>query len=171
MKNRCYSEGYLRSHSWYEGCTVCDEWLDPEHGFGRFCEWFNDHYYTVQGEEATQLDKDILKKGNTVYAPDNCHIVPKTINCMFSGSRKKSDNSLPKGVIYDANKQMYLAVLTDINGKNIPCKERYDTPEEAWKIYAQYRKCRIDALAESYRAYVPSEVYNAVKGYELDIND
>ena len=83
MYNRCYSKAFQESHPWYKGCTVCDEWLDPEHGLGRFAKWCNENYYIVEGEGTTQLDKDILIPGNKIYSPDTCIFVPKQSSINF----------------------------------------------------------------------------------------
>ena len=171
MYNRCYSKAFQESHPWYKGCTVCDEWLDPEHGLGRFAKWCNENYYIVEGEGTTQLDKDILIPGNKIYSPDTCIFVPKRINCMFSGSSKKNENGLPMGVQYSASRQQYYPVLSGLDGKNIIDREYFRTAEEAWYVYAQYKKDYVESVAETYRSVVPENVYEAIKNHQFSIDD
>ena len=171
MLYRCYSENNHESHPWNEGSTVCDEWMEPDHGFERFAEWCQQNYYTIDGEGTMELDKDILVKGNKVYSPDTCVFAPKKINSMFGGSAKKSDNDLPKGVQFAKRKQQYYPVLIGLDGKRLSCKERYDTVQEAWRAYATHRKDYINAVADTYHADIPEKLYIAMKNWQLSIDD
>lgn len=171
MRNRCYSKAFHKSHPWYEGCTICEEWLDPEHGLERFARWCDENYYIVDGEGTTQLDKDILVPGNKVYGPDTCIFVPKRINCMFSGSSRKNTNGLPMGVQYSARQQQYYPFLNGLDGKNIIEREYFNTAEEAWQVYAQYKSDYVESVAEAYRSVVPEKVYEAIKNHHFSIDD
>ena len=171
MFYRCHSKAYQKSHPWYEGCTMCAEWLDPEHGLERFAEWCNENYYVIDGEGTIQLDKDILVKGNKIYSPDTCIFVPKRINCMFSGSSRKNENGMPMGVQCSDRRQQYYPVLNGLDGRNIIDREYFDTSEEAWRRYAQYKQDYIISVAETYRSVVPPKVYEAIKNYVFSIDD
>ncbi len=171
MYNRCYSKAYQESRSWYKGCTVCEEWLDPEHGLDNFGQWCNEHYYIVEGEGTIELDKDIRIKGNRIYGPETCLFVPKAINCMFAGSSRKNERGLPTGVCYDSRRQLYYPMLIGLDGKPITDKEWYSTPEEAWDKYASFKKDYTDAVAQAYRSVIPNEVYEAIVRYQFSIDD
>ena len=67
MIKRCYNQKCLLKDNTYKGCSVCDEWLN----FQNFGEWYDKNYYEISNE-VMDLDKDILHKGNKIYAPDNC---------------------------------------------------------------------------------------------------
>ena len=171
MRNRCYSRAYQEKRQWYRGCTVCDEWMDPEHGLDRFGAWCNANYYIIEGEGTMEIDKDILVKGNKVYSPETCLFVPKRINCMFSGSSRKNENGLPMEVQYNAHLQQYYPVLTGIDGKDIISREYFDNPEDAWQLYAQYKTDYVKTIAETYRSCVPDKVYEAIKNHVFSIDD
>lgn len=109
MFSRCYNEHVHEMKPWYADCTICPEWYtdisaDNPDNAGReaFAYWVNDgNFYVVDGEPTVELDHDILVKGNTVYGPETCIFVPKTINATFGGmsrKRKKYDLDLPTGV-------------------------------------------------------------------------
>ena len=68
MIGRCYDESIQDKNPTYKGCAVCDTW----HNYQNFAEWFNENY--IDGYE---LDKDIKIKGNRVYSPEACMLVPK----------------------------------------------------------------------------------------------
>lgn len=78
MLRRCYSEKYRDKKPSYVGCTVCEEW----HNFQNFAKWYEENYYEFE-DEIMQLDKDILVKGNRVYSPKTCLILPNSINSIF----------------------------------------------------------------------------------------
>ena len=83
---RCYSDKQRKLHPAYEGCTVCDEWLN----FQVFSEWCNENYYAIDNERV-HIDKDILFKGNTLYSPETCLFVPQRINMIFMKKSKNTD--------------------------------------------------------------------------------
>lgn len=79
----------------YADCEVCEEWMC----YQNFAEWWNKNMYHI-GTERMHLDKDILIKGNKVYSPDTCLIVPQSINEIFhSSGKKKKDADLPHTII------------------------------------------------------------------------
>ena len=165
MIQRCYDKKFQEKHPTYTGCTVCDEWKT----FSNFQKWFTN---PANGyKEGYHLDKDILIPGNKIYSPDTCIFVPKRINCMFSGSSKKNENGLPMGVQYSASRQQYYPVLSGLDGKNIIDREYFRTAEEAWHVYAQYKKDYVESVAETYRSVVPENVYEAIKNHQFSIDD
>ena len=149
MLQRCYDTKYQEKKPTYKGCSVCDEWLY----FPNFKKWFNENYYTIEGEEI-HLDKDILVKGNKVYSPDTCVFVPRRINVLFRDYAKES--KLPKGVSLDYGK--YKAYI-NIDGKKKNLG-RFNTPEEAKNIYEEARLKEIKRLAECYKDKIPEKLYN-----------
>lgn len=56
---RCLKTDYANeSLKSYEGCTICEDWLNFQH----FAEWFYENYYDC--DEPICVDKDILVHGN-----------------------------------------------------------------------------------------------------------
>ena len=77
MLLRCYDENELKKEPTYVGCQVCDEWLN----FQNFAEWINNNKYECNDLE---LDKDLLVKGNKLYSPNTCCLLPHEINYAIS---------------------------------------------------------------------------------------
>lgn len=71
MLARCYDPKSLKKRPTYAGCTVCEEWLN----YQNFAEWYVANYF-----EGCQLDKDKKVKGNKVYSPDTCELIPAIEN-------------------------------------------------------------------------------------------
>ncbi|AGH57572.1 HNH endonuclease [Pseudoalteromonas phage pYD6-A] len=59
MLRRCYTNTMPS----YSKCTVTTDW----HNFQSFAAWCDIHY-----KPGTELDKDSIIKGNTLYGPDTC---------------------------------------------------------------------------------------------------
>ena len=78
MLRRCYSAKLQTKLQTYKGCYVHNEWLY----YPNFKKWYNENYYEIDGK-ISQLDKDILIKGNKVYSPDTCVFTPQFINKLF----------------------------------------------------------------------------------------
>lgn len=161
MIQRCYDPKFHNKEPTYTGCTVHDSWLN----FQVFAEWADKNYYKIE-EEQICLDKDILCKGNKIYSPDTCIFVPKRINLLFT----KSDGvrgDLPIGVYYHRKKYNSHC---NINGKRKDLGS-YDTPEEAFQVYKNFKEQYIKEVAEEYKSKIPSKLYEAMLKYEVEIDD
>ena len=164
MLERCYDVKFYEKRPTYIGCSVAEEW----HNFQNFAQWYEDNYYEVPGQRMA-LDKDILTKGNKVYSPDTCVFVPTSINSLFI----KCDNSrgdCPVGVYYDKQNKKYRARCNTGAGilKNLGL---YDTPQEAFQAYKEFKEAYINKVANDYIEDIPFNLYQAMINYEIDIED
>lgn len=145
----------------YKDVTICDEWRS----YSNFRDWYHTHFYQIPGEEMA-IDKDILCKGNTVYAPEHCVFVPQCINNLLvldtAGKNKK--RPLPKGVYKSGTK--YRAMVS-IDDKEITIG-RYATQEEAFASYKNAKETEIKRLANKYREWLPQNLYNALYRWEIE---
>ena len=89
MLTRCYTKSYVdgeNNYKKYENVVICDEWLLYEnyyewlHSQENFDQWYNGTHWHV--------DKDILIKGNKVYSPETCCLVPDYVNTLFLKTEK-----------------------------------------------------------------------------------
>lgn len=163
MLNRCYSEYGLKNNPAYKrkGCSVCEEWLL----FSNFKRWFDENY-----REGYDLDKDILVKGNTIYSPETCCFVPKSINRMLI-NRKSARGKYPVGISYKERTKKYYASIS------IKCKRKhlgtFDSLEEAFNTYKEAKENWIKNTATEYfeKSLIDEKVYNALMKYEVEITD
>ena len=160
MLRRCYDEKLQNKKPTYKGCTVDETW----HNFQAFAEWYENNYYEIPNE-TMQLDKDILLKGNKVYGPNTCIIVPNSINSLFK--HKKGNIDLPKGVSKIGKKYRGSYYCNDmkINGPTV------ETIEEAFDFYKQGIESRIKQIANMYIEYLPDNIYNILINYEINIDE
>lgn len=161
--NRCYNKDVQTKQPSYINCSICDEWRY----YKNFKIWYNDNYYTVNDEKMC-IDKDILIKGNKIYSPQTCIFVPNDINVLFTNSRS-ARGVLPVGVSYYKRYDKYNANLR-FNGKykNLGY---FETVEEAFKAYKDYKERYIKIVADKYKGVIPTKLYEAMYMWEVSIND
>ena len=167
MLERCYSAKLQTKLQTYKGCYVHNEWLY----YPNFKKWYNENYYEIDNKKS-QLDKDILIKGNKVYSPTTCVFVPQFINKLFVKSQKIR-GEFPIGVSYNKGNKKYRANLNVYkNGKStLKSLGCYNTPNEAFEVYKQAKENYIKEVADEYKDIIPVELYRAMYNYVVDIND
>ena len=167
MLKRCYSAKYQEKHPTYKGCSVCDEWLY----YPNFKKWHEANYYEIDNK-TSQLDKDILIKGNKIYSPETCIFVPKFINTLFT-KRQNGRGEQPIGVYYNKTNKKYMASLSMFkDGKSVRKGLGYfNTAEEAFEVYKQAKEDYIKEIADEYKDKIPVELYKSMYAYEVSIDD
>ena len=172
MLERCYSDLYKNKHRTYENVVCCNEWLLYEnfyewlHSQPNFDKWLNGHRWAI--------DKDIFIKGNKIYSPETCCLVPSNVNGLFVGCNTER-NEFPIGVSYHKATQKYRAEISKYNnGKYI--SEHiglYDTAEKAFLAYKKEKESYIKQVAEiEYnKGNITNECYEAMINYEVEITD
>lgn len=163
MLNRCYNPKMRKNVKSYKGCRVCEEW----HNFQNFADW----YYKQIREPGYSLDKDILVKGNRIYDPERCVMVPPNINILFA-SRKAERGPSPIGVYYarDCPLNPFTARCSDGTGHSVYLGS-FPSQVEAFNAYKTYKEALIKQKAEEYKNRIDSRVYEAMMSYEVEITD
>ena len=166
MLRRCYDKKYQSNKPTYQNVTCCKEWLCFEnfyewlHSQENFDKWYNGDLWAI--------DKDIIVKGNKVYSPETCCLVPPNINSLFIKCNAVRGN-LPIAVQRHGKK--YRACFTLFNKYTIlPVK---DTKEKAFLDYKIIKENAIRQVAqEEYNnGIITKECYNAMMKYEVEIDD
>jgi hypothetical protein len=166
MIRRCYSSKQQESISKsYVDCEVCEEW----HNYQNFAQWYEENYYEVP-DQHMQVDKDILIKGNKIYSPDTCVIIPQYINTLFIRNNRKR-GQYPVGVYYNKRAKKYEAMYK-INGKNKHIGY-YTSVDDAFLAYKEYKEDHIKQIADEYfsNGYITEQVYNAMYAWEVESTD
>ncbi len=147
MLQRCYAESTKNVYpSYYGVCKVCDEWKN----FQNYADWHKEHYYKIEGERM-HVDKDIINMCNKTYSPDNCIIIPQSINVLFVNQFR---NGLLKG-IHKVNK----GYKVEFKGRKVGV---YSTLEEAMLAYGKMRKRNVVEVANKLKHKLPGEVYKTI---------
>lgn len=162
MFQRCYNIKCLEYRPTYIECTICEEW----HSFQNYGKWFDNNYYEIENEKI-EIDKDILTKGNKIYSPETCVFVPQNINKLFTKHGRKR-GLYPIGVYYRKNNNKYRSQCCNNGEKYLG---DYNTPEEAFLVYKNYKEKIIKNIADNYKNIIPEKLYYALYNYKIDIND
>lgn len=173
MLERCYSKILLKRKPTYNNVTCCNEWLLYEN----FYEWLHnqENFKKWSSNDKWAVDKDILIKGNKIYSPETCCLVPINVNSLFT-KREAERNNLPVGISPRKNGKYYVRCSqgSDFNGKR---KSKYignyDTPEQAFQAYKKYKESYIKQVAqEEYdKGNITKTCYEAMMKYEVEIAD
>jgi hypothetical protein len=153
----------------YKECTVCDEWLY----YPNFYEWLHsqENFDKWHNGERWCLDKDILVKGNKIYSPETCCLVPVNVNTLFV-KKDKNRGALPIGVTY--NHKRYMANCSNpLIGNSRVYLGTYDEPIDAHYAYKFYKEDLIKEIAqiEFNKGNITKECYEAMMNYVVEIDD
>ena len=166
MLHRCFDEKEKLKYPTYKDVTCCNEWLLYEN----FYEWLHsqENFDKWKTLDKSALDKDIIYKGNKIYSPDTCCLVPSNVNSLFV-KNNANRGLLPIGVTLHNNK--YRAQLQCEN-KYIMLKSR-ETYEEAFKDYKYAKEKWIKQVAqEEYnKGTITKKCYYAMMNYQVEITD
>lgn len=155
---RCYSQEYHSKRPTYVGCSVQSSW----HDFQVFADWLVIQDGWRSGHKA--VDKDLSVRGNNVYAPEFCSVIPESLNSIFSGGAGR--NGQPKGVSWHSSKKKYIARCCDGSGKTIHLGQ-FTSSEEAFAAYKDFKESVIKKLALRYKSEIPRKVYDSLMAYEV----
>lgn len=157
MLKRCYSDVSRHEYRGYIDCEVCDEWLN----YQVFAQWCHDTGYLLLGYH---LDKDLLVRGNKMYSPETCCMLPGEINSVLIESRPPTIKSEPRGITKRQNGQYY--VRTTENSTSTP-RGTYDTLQEAMDVYRKITEVKIKTLALKYRYKISKQAYTALLNWQI----
>ena len=171
---RSYGDKPKNKRPTYKNVVCCDEWLLFEnfyewlHKQKNFDKWLNGNKWAI--------DKDILIKGNKIYSPDTCCLVPLNVNGLFV----KSDSSRGKysiGVYFHKRLNKFCAQISKISKESSKKQQDflgyYDTPEQAFLVYKKEKESYIKQVAqEEYdKGNITKQCYEAMMNYEVEITD
>ena len=163
--DRCYG----RVVEAYKDCSICERWEHLSNFIDDIQKMENFDKLFKQG---WSLDKDILVKGNKVYSPDTCCIVPKEINQLFI-YQKRSRGDYPIGVILNNTKtKPFTAQLSKrLTEGNQRLRKNFKTVEEAFLFYKVEKEKYIKDVANIYKDEIDVRCYNSMMNWVVCEND
>lgn len=168
MLERCFCDTFKNKHPTYENSSCCEEWLL----FENFYEWLHsqENFDKWLNGERWAIDKDILIKGNKIYSPETCCLVPSNVNLLFT-KRDTLRSDLPIGVRKNGNGFQAQWCNPFINKK-----EFSSTYSTANKAFIKYKYCKENlikkvAKSEYSNGNITKQCYDAMMCYEVEITD
>lgn len=157
MISRCYCLKTQARTPSYIGCSVHPDW----HDFQDFAEWFEGHKYSNLDY---QLDKDILKRGNKVYGPDTCCLVPQELNSVIV-SRHTGDELYPQGVYFQRAINKFSSRIS-VNGRkrHLGC---FLTADDAYKAYVVAKEAYVKEKAIEWKDRIEDRVFDALMAWTV----
>lgn len=143
----------------YKDVSVCTSWYN----FQNFASW---SIKQAGYSRNSQLDKDLLIKGNRVYSPDTCCYVPHRVNSLVIKSSGVKEDGLPCGVIWVARDGLYKASYRGLNSERF----QYWTKslEDAFSWYKQGKESVVKAVAEKFKNELDEKTYLALISWEVE---
>lgn len=166
---RCFDEKWKEKRPWYRDTKCCDEWLY----YPNFYEWLHsqENFDKWYENKRWAVDKDILFKGNKIYSPDTCCLIPQNVNCLFL-KREAERGKYPIGVRYTNDGFVAICRNPFLNKSvELGC---YSIPENAFYFgYKPYKENIIKQVAqiEYNNGNITKQCYNAMMEYEVEITD
>lgn len=154
MLDRCYG----KTTEAYSKCTVVEGWYN----FQNFAKWFNENY-DPEIMKGWHLDKDILVKGNKIYGPNTCCLIPNEINVLIV---KSSRNGMPPGIRKRGKKYE-----CRVKHEGVQKSKVFTTKIEAFKEYKKQKELIIKKSASRWKGIIEENVYRAIIDYKIEITD
>ena len=147
MLRRCYDKKYHKRKPTYKNCTVCKEW----HNFSNFYNWIiKQENYSKLISAKLQLDKDILVKGNKIYSPRTCCLVPSYINSILTKRQNDRGDCLikKKKNIRRYNNKKHITYMMRVQIDKKQYEQNFKTEIEAFRRYKELKEKEIKKVAE-----------------------
>lgn len=168
MLRRCLNVQVKEKKPTYKDASCCEEWLS----YGQFCKWLHsqENYEIWKTLKWSAIDKDIIYKGNKLYSPENCFLVPVNVNNLFV-KHDALRGDCPIGVSKVGDK--YVAgCVNSIKNQHITIGV-YDTAIEAFEAYKRYKENLIKEIAdiEYKNGTITKKCRDAMCSYIVEIDD
>ena len=170
MLIRCYDDKIKQKYPTYKDVTCCEEWLY----YDSFYDWLHEqeNFEMWYNNEKWHLDKDILIKGNKIYSPETCCLVPENVNKLFLKDDASRGN-LPIGITNDSKGYGFVArCMNPLTGNRDYLGFRTDV-KAAFQLYKLHKENLIKQVAEIEYTNnnITKKCYNAMTNYEVEITD
>lgn len=170
LLKRCYDSKTKERQPAYRDVSICEEWLF----FENFCDWLHSqsNFDKWLNGDKWALDKDIIYKGNKIYSPETCCLVPYNVNSLFVKC-DATRGELPIGVSFDSKNGLYMARCQNPFERKLKTIGRYSTVEEAFYAYKNYKESIIKKIAniEYKKGNITEKCCKAMLAYKIEITD
>ena len=168
LLSRCYCDKFHVKCPTYKDCSVSDNFKY----YPYFKEWCNNQIgFNVLDDKGNhfELDKDLLIKGNKVYSEDACCFIPREINVALIYNQTKKGNH-PIGVSYSKVNNKFVVYVKKGNGSR-EYLGYFEDASVAFLAYKASKEAYLKELANKWKDKIDPRVYEALIGWEINIDD
>lgn len=158
---RSFYEKFQEYRPTYKDVTCCEDWLS----FATFLGWVNKEVGYKGKPRGMALDKDILVRGNKVYAPEKCAFVPTAVNSLLV-DRGADRGEWPIGVYFHKRDRKFVAAACC--GKGSKIVGHYSTPEAAFAAYKIAKEAYIKVVALQHKDVLKPAVFESLMNWEIE---
>ena len=166
--SRCYCDKFHVKCPTYKDCSVSDNFKY----YPYFKEWCNNQIgFNVLDDKGNhfELDKDLLIKGNKVYSEDTCCFIPREINVALIYNQTKKGNH-PIGVSYSKVNNKFVVYVKKGEGSR-EYLGYFEDASVAFLAYKASKEAYLKELAKKWKDKIDPRVYEALIGWEINIDD
>ena len=168
MIYRCFDENTKKRQPTYKDSTCCEEWLLYEN----FYEWLHsqENFNILRNKSKWNVDKDILIKGNKIYSPETCCLVPMNVNFLFL----KKDNY--RGDLLIGVKRSNKSFISRCSNPFTGEREYLGSYGSQYQAFLAYKKRKEDLIKqvaeiEYNNGNIIKPCYDAMLNYVVEITD
>ena len=168
LLSRCYCDKFHVKCPTYKDCSVSDNFKY----YPYFKEWCNNQIgFNVLDDKGNyfELDKDLLIKGNKVYSEDTCCFIPREINVALIYNQTKKGNH-PIGVSYSKINNKFVVYVKKGEGSR-EYLGYFEDASVAFLAYKASKEAYLKELANKWKDKIDLRVYEALIGWEINIDD
>ena len=168
LLSRCYCDKFHVKCPTYKDCSVSDNFKY----YPYFKEWCNNQIgFNVLDDKGNhfELDKDLLIKGNKVYSEDACCFIPREINVALIYNQTKKGNH-PIGVSYSKVNNKFVVYVKKGEGSR-EYLGYFEDASVAFLAYKASKEAYLKELANKWKDKIDPRVYEALIGWEINIDD
>lgn len=166
---RSFDEKLKNKYITYKSIDCCREWLNYEN----FYEWLHaqENFEKWLSGDRWEIDKDILIKGNKIYSPETCCLVPHNVNSLFAKSNA-TRGDLPIGVTRHGI-GFQARCSNPLNDNGYEYLGTYSIPNQAFLAYKRFKEDLIRQIAqiEYDKNNITKQCYEAMINYKVETTD
>ena len=152
----CYDPNH-EDYPYYgeEGYTICNEWLD----FQTYAQWYKDNHYNLKNQQVILSSK--IMNEDKVVSPTNSFFIPRSLSQLLR----------MHGVTCCHGKYQVNLRYTTVDGVAHNDYLGFYGLDNAKLVYKENKERVVRELAEQYKDYIPTKLYDYMKNFVLDIKD
>lgn len=165
MKERCTCSKDSRLFKNYGDCYASENFMS----YSYFYEWCQKQKgFHIDG---SQLDKDLLKKGNKVYSEDFCAFLPKEINKFLVSLAGRRGDYLIGVYLHKRSNKFHARCSYGFGSGQSKYLGSFDHEIDAFYAYKRYKESMALNFYQKYKNVLGDDVLQALLSFKVSVTD